>query len=179
VRQILVNLLANAVKFTPAGGRVTISAGSTQQAPPDAQLGGPGPWVYLRVEDNGAGIPADKLPAIFVVEDNGYAEATSSSWSVAGTQVKRGEAFGMPAVQVDGSDFFAVYEAAREATKTSDVVRVQRTPNAPRPSAPSVTSSGRAAWEPPAPARTSRRRTSPRSSAAASARSAATPSRRS
>jgi pyruvate dehydrogenase E1 component alpha subunit len=29
--------------------------------------------------------------------------------------VKRGEAFGMPAVQVDGSDFFAVYEAAREA----------------------------------------------------------------
>ena len=56
------------------------------------------------------------LPAIFVVEDNGYAETTSSSWSVAGgSQVKRGEAFGMPAVQVDGSDFFAVYEAAREA----------------------------------------------------------------
>ncbi|MBW3629065.1 MAG: PAS domain-containing sensor histidine kinase [Gemmatimonadetes bacterium] len=65
VRQILVNLLANAVKFTPAGGRVTVSAGATQQAPPDAQLGGPGPWVYIRVEDNGAGIPADQLPAIF------------------------------------------------------------------------------------------------------------------
>ena len=51
-------------------------------------------------------------------EDNGYAEATSPSWSVAGgSQVKRGEAFGMPAVQVDGSDFFAVYEAAGEAIR--------------------------------------------------------------
>jgi pyruvate dehydrogenase E1 component alpha subunit len=55
------------------------------------------------------------LPAIFVVEDNGYAETTSSSWSVAGSQVDRGKAFGMPAVQVDGSDFFAVWEVAREA----------------------------------------------------------------
>jgi pyruvate dehydrogenase E1 component alpha subunit len=55
------------------------------------------------------------LPAIFVIEDNGYAETTSSSWSVAGSQVERGKGFGMPAVQVDGSDFFAVWEVAREA----------------------------------------------------------------
>ncbi|HYW07728.1 MAG TPA: ATP-binding protein, partial [Longimicrobium sp.] len=65
VRQIIVNLLANAVKFTPSGGRVTVSAGSTQQAPPDARLGGPGPWVYIRVEDNGAGIPAKEMTTIF------------------------------------------------------------------------------------------------------------------
>ena len=55
------------------------------------------------------------LPAIFVVEDNGYAEATASRWSVAGTQVDRAKGFGMPSYEVDGHDFFAVWEAAREA----------------------------------------------------------------
>jgi pyruvate dehydrogenase E1 component alpha subunit len=55
------------------------------------------------------------LPAVFIVEDNGYAESTGSRWSVAGSQVGRGQGFGMPAAEVDGSDFFAVWEAAREA----------------------------------------------------------------
>jgi len=55
------------------------------------------------------------LPAIFVVEDNGYAETTASAWSVGGSQTKRAEAFGMPGREVDGHDFFDVYEAAQEA----------------------------------------------------------------
>jgi len=55
------------------------------------------------------------LPAIFVVEDNGYAESTASAWSVGGSQLERAAAFGMPGKQVDGHDFFAVYEAAGEA----------------------------------------------------------------
>ena len=55
------------------------------------------------------------LPAIFVVEDNGYAETTASGWSVGGSQVDRAKAFGMPGVEVDGQDFFAVNAAAREA----------------------------------------------------------------
>jgi TPP-dependent pyruvate/acetoin dehydrogenase alpha subunit len=54
------------------------------------------------------------LPAIFVVEDNGYAESTSSNWSVSGNQLDRAKGFGIPAAQVDGHDFFAVHEAARE-----------------------------------------------------------------
>lgn len=56
-----------------------------------------------------------KLPVIFVVEDNGYAEATSAKWSVAGSQLDRAKGFGMPAVEVDGHDFFAVHAAASEA----------------------------------------------------------------
>ena len=55
------------------------------------------------------------LPAVFVVEDNGYAESTASAWSVGGSQVRRAEGFGMPGVEVNGHDFFAVYEAAKEA----------------------------------------------------------------
>lgn len=57
-----------------------------------------------------------KLPAIFIFENNGYAEATSSKFSVAcGDIAKRAEGFGMPGRIVDGHDFFAVYEAAQEA----------------------------------------------------------------
>lgn len=59
-----------------------------------------------------------KLPVIFVAENNGYAEATSSNFSVAVENIAdRASAFGMPGVIVDGFDFFAVYEAAGEAIK--------------------------------------------------------------
>ncbi len=58
------------------------------------------------------------LPAIFVVENNGYAEATSATYSVAADSIaERASGFGMPAVSVDGHDFFAVYEAAGEAIR--------------------------------------------------------------
>ena len=56
------------------------------------------------------------LPVIFVAENNGYAEATSSSYSVACDNIAdRASAFGMPGVIVDGFDFFAGHEAAGEA----------------------------------------------------------------
>ncbi|NHN88298.1 thiamine pyrophosphate-dependent dehydrogenase E1 component subunit alpha [Acetobacter conturbans] len=55
------------------------------------------------------------LPAVFVVEDNGYGEATGSSYACAGTQKDRAAGFGMPYFECDGTDFFAVYEAAEEA----------------------------------------------------------------
>jgi acetoin:2,6-dichlorophenolindophenol oxidoreductase subunit alpha len=55
------------------------------------------------------------LPAIFVFEDNGYAESTASAWSVSGDLVERGKAYGIPSRRVDGHDFFEVWDAAREA----------------------------------------------------------------
>jgi pyruvate dehydrogenase E1 component alpha subunit len=56
------------------------------------------------------------VPAVFVAENNGFGEATASTWSVAGDSIAdRAAGFGMPGVIVDGYDFFAVYEAAGEA----------------------------------------------------------------
>ncbi len=53
---------------------------------------------------------------VFVVENNGYAEATASAYHQGGVDVaKRADGFGMPGVVVDGTNFFAVYEAASEA----------------------------------------------------------------
>lgn len=50
----LVNLIHNAVKFTPGGGRVTVGA-----------TAGAGGEVTLWVEDTGVGIAADHLPRLF------------------------------------------------------------------------------------------------------------------
>lgn len=58
------------------------------------------------------------LPCIFIAENNGYAEATASNWSVACDHIAdRAAGFGMPGVTVDGFDFFAVHEAAGAAVE--------------------------------------------------------------
>jgi two-component system cell cycle sensor histidine kinase PleC len=54
LKQVLLNLISNAIKFTPEGGRVTIAA--VRQA--DGQLG-------LTVADSGIGIAEDDLTRIF------------------------------------------------------------------------------------------------------------------
>lgn len=55
------------------------------------------------------------LPVIFVVENNGYAESTSVEYATAvDSYVDRAAGFGLPGVTVDGTDFFAVHEAAGE-----------------------------------------------------------------
>jgi acetoin:2,6-dichlorophenolindophenol oxidoreductase subunit alpha len=59
-----------------------------------------------------------KLPCIFVIENNGYAEATSCRYSVSVPDIaERARGFSMPGVKVDGHDFFAVHEAAGDAVE--------------------------------------------------------------
>ena len=59
-----------------------------------------------------------ELPVVFVIENNGYAEATSTNFSCKGLDIaKRADGFGMPGVVVDGHDFFAVYEVVGEAIR--------------------------------------------------------------
>jgi pyruvate dehydrogenase E1 component alpha subunit len=57
-----------------------------------------------------------KLPVIFVVENNRYAMGTSVNRSSAETQFwRRGEAFRIPGMEVDGMDVLAVHGAAQVA----------------------------------------------------------------
>lgn len=57
-----------------------------------------------------------KLPVIFACENNGYAEATPAWYAVSTDDIaSRAEGYGMPGVQVDGMDVFAVYDAAQQA----------------------------------------------------------------
>jgi pyruvate dehydrogenase E1 component alpha subunit len=56
------------------------------------------------------------LPVVFVCENNGYAESTPWGYHCAAKSIAdRATAYDMPGITVDGTDFFAVYEAAEEA----------------------------------------------------------------
>ena len=65
VRQILLNLLSNAVHFTPRGGRVSVTWGTAAAPDEEARLRGPGPWVFVTVQDTGAGIGPQEAAEIF------------------------------------------------------------------------------------------------------------------
>ena len=54
LRQMVANLVENAARYTPAGGRVTVSV---KAAGTD--------WALVEIADNGIGIPAEHLPRIF------------------------------------------------------------------------------------------------------------------
>ena len=55
IRQVLVNLIGNAVKFTPAEGTITVSLGNATDVR----------FAELRVTDTGPGIPEADRAAIF------------------------------------------------------------------------------------------------------------------
>jgi signal transduction histidine kinase len=54
-REVLSNLVANALRYTPSGGAIRLAA-TTESG---------GSWVRVRVTDTGSGISADELPHIF------------------------------------------------------------------------------------------------------------------
>jgi TPP-dependent pyruvate/acetoin dehydrogenase alpha subunit len=59
-----------------------------------------------------------QLPVIFVFENNQYGEGTGHDYAVGSRDIAgRARGFGLPAVKVTGDDFFAVFEAAREAVE--------------------------------------------------------------
>ena len=60
LRQIVLNLLTNSLKFTESGGEITVEWGET--GPTERSFE---PMVYLRVRDTGAGIEHSKLQSIF------------------------------------------------------------------------------------------------------------------
>jgi signal transduction histidine kinase len=75
IREVLANLVANALRHTPAGGRITV-AGSV-----DA-----GHWLRLEVRDTGTGIEPGLLPHVF----DRFAKGDDSGGSGLGLAIARG-----------------------------------------------------------------------------------------
>lgn len=53
IEKVITNILSNAFKFTPEGGRIEVEATKEEE------------YVNVRISDTGIGIPADKIPRIF------------------------------------------------------------------------------------------------------------------
>ncbi len=53
IEKVIVNLLSNAFKFTPEGGRITVKLSASEV------------WVTIVVEDNGSGIQPENIPYLF------------------------------------------------------------------------------------------------------------------
>jgi CheY-like chemotaxis protein len=117
VRQILINLLGNAIKFT-AEGHVYLNVNCVRQAEHDAD-------VRFSVEDTGIGIPADKLEHIF----ERFTQAdTSTTRRFGGTGLGlaickqltelMGGTIGVESRPAEGSIFYFVLTFARGAEPT-------------------------------------------------------------
>jgi signal transduction histidine kinase/CheY-like chemotaxis protein len=57
IRQVLDNLMTNAIRYTPSGGRIVVSTGVQRS---EART-----WATVTVEDTGIGIPEEEIPHIF------------------------------------------------------------------------------------------------------------------
>ncbi|WP_428696612.1 sensor histidine kinase [Stappia sp.] len=79
VRQMILNLMSNAVKFTPTGGEVQIKAGWTA-----------GGGQYISIRDNGPGIPEDEIPIVMQAFGQG---------AIAIKSAEDGTGLGLPIVQ--------------------------------------------------------------------------------
>lgn len=79
MRQIVLNMLSNAIKFTPAEGKITVTVGWTQSA-----------GQYITVSDDGPGISEEEIPVVLSAFGQG---------SIAIKSAEQGTGLGLPIVQ--------------------------------------------------------------------------------
>lgn len=82
VKQIIVNLLSNSVKFTDPGGKVGVELDATDSPDKAARLQPNRTYVSFRISDTGSGIAEEKLQSIFdpfVQAESGHSRTREGS----------------------------------------------------------------------------------------------------
>jgi PAS domain S-box-containing protein len=100
VIQVLMNLIGNALKFTPTGGKVTIAVAKNSAA-----------WIQISVTDTGPGIPAEEVNKVF---------GRFYQIGQAGTQKTQGTGLGLAIskalVEMHGGKIWVESEAGKGST---------------------------------------------------------------
>ena len=112
VRQILVQLVSNAFRFTREDGRVIIECQRVEDPPRGGAPIGAGPWIRIDVHDEGIGIPEDRIDAVF--EPFVQAETNSFTRETDGSGL--GLAIGRYLARLMGGDLTVVSEAGKGST---------------------------------------------------------------
>jgi PAS domain S-box-containing protein len=76
LKQVLVNLVSNAVKYNRPGGRVSVDCYPVADPAAAAGPGSEHGWVRIAVNDTGMGIPAERMDDVFVPFERVGAELT-------------------------------------------------------------------------------------------------------
>ena len=126
LRQITLNLLTNAIKFTPQGGSVSLKCGWTQS-------GG----QYISIRDTGPGIPEHEIPVVLSSFGRG---------SLAQKNAEEGSGLGLPIVKglvdLHGGSFH-IQSELRQGTEVTVILPAERVIEAMAQSKPNARRDGR------------------------------------
>ena len=101
LREMLSNLIDNAMRYTQDGGTITVRSGLAHDHP------------FIEVEDNGPGIPADQQNRIF-----------ERFYRINGT-IPEGSGLGLAIVKEVADRHAAVVELKTSSSKTGTLIRIQ------------------------------------------------------
>jgi signal transduction histidine kinase len=98
--QVLINLIGNALKFTPPSGRVAVAVGKNAEE-----------WAKISVADTGPGVPAEEVNKLF---DRFYQVGQTGKQKTQGTGL--GLAISKALVELHGGKIWVESEEGRGST---------------------------------------------------------------
>ncbi len=102
IRQIILNLLSNALKFTPTNGTIWVKIGWTA-----------GGGQYVSIRDNGPGIPEDEIPIVL---------SSFGQGSIAIKSAEQGTGLGLPIVQALMEKHGGTFELKSKLREGTEVI---------------------------------------------------------
>ncbi len=80
IAQVVWNVLSNAIKFSPKGGKINVSFNSSTASVEDGARDGV-PHIFMKVSDQGIGIPSEELESVF----NKFIQSSKTKTGAGGT----------------------------------------------------------------------------------------------